>query len=458
MLPGRSGMSGESESSAAQVVDQLQQQMATLGPFPRLHLALSGGRDSTVLLHILARHQPRPSLSVLHVDHGLHPHSGDWAAQCQALCDSLGLSCRVLQLDMVPKAGESLEAQARDARYQALAECVGPGEALLTAHHADDQLETLLYRLLRGTGGRGLAGIRIQRPLGEGWLLRPMLALNGEAIQSLAEAWGLSWLEDPSNQDARFDRNFLRQRVLPRLAERWPAGARRAVATAEHLAEDSELLSELAELDRQTVAVEGGLSVSGLLGLSAARRRNLLRHWLMAATGQMPAQRQLRLVDEEVLQARQDATPLLKIGARRLSRHRDYLFLEPHGSEGPFQDLAPGPFQWLDPDQPLSLPGNGQLLLEAAEGGEPGLDIRQLGHSLRVRYRRAGDRFHDGRHHRALKEWLRLAEIPPRQRARLPLLLDGEEIIAAGENLLNPRYQCTNGREGRRIVWRKAPE
>ena len=192
----------------------------------KIAVAFSGGLDSTVLLAAICRLTPRPEVRALHIDHGLHPDSGAWEGHCKALAASLGVGFGSLQCPVEPVQGESLEARARAVRYRALAELLAPGEILVTAHHADDQLETLMLRLMRGTGVKGLRGIAPLQPFGAGFLARPLLAISREDILAAAREWDLEWIEDPSNRDTRFDRNYVRAELIPRITKRWPAAAR----------------------------------------------------------------------------------------------------------------------------------------------------------------------------------------------------------------------------------------
>lgn len=198
--------------------------LQTLAPWRNAsawHIAFSGGLDSTVLLHLLAnlaKTEKLPTLGAVHVHHGLQAAADAWPAHCQSVCDALGVPLRVMRVQV--RAGASLERAARDARYQAFSEVVGVGEVLLIGQHRDDQAETLLFRLLRGAGVQGLATMPMQRALAGGHLLRPLLRSSRAQLQAYAEEHQLTWIEDPSNADPRFSRNYLRHRVFPRLTER----------------------------------------------------------------------------------------------------------------------------------------------------------------------------------------------------------------------------------------------
>src|SRR5580704_2983267 len=220
--------------------------------FPDLSVcvAFSGGADSTALLAALVPlREPRLRVRAVHVDHQLHPDSKLWSAHCRRVARDLGVPLRVRRVDAVARGGASPEAAARAARYAALATGLAAGEALLTAHHADDQLETVLLQLLRGAGVTGLAAMPALAPFAAGQLARPLLGIQGRALRAFVQRAGLPWLEDPSNQSEDFDRNYLRARVLPALVARWPAAAATVARGARHAAEAQWLLDELACAD-----------------------------------------------------------------------------------------------------------------------------------------------------------------------------------------------------------------
>lgn len=402
-----------------------------LSPGPLL-LGYSGGLDSHVLLALLAEfvaEHPGFSLKVVHVHHGLNPLADAWAEHCRATCASLGLDCEVVRVAVRVGPRESLEAKAREARYAALAARLPAGGCLLTAHHQDDQLETLLLALKRGAGPRGLAAMAASQPFAGGELRRPLLPFSRAELQAWAQARELCWIEDDSNQDERFDRNFLRQRVLPLLLARWPSLGATASRSAELCAEQEVLLAELAAEDlARAQRPDGSLCLASLEGLSAPRRHQLLRHWLRGLTGQVPSRQQLLRIWPEVVLAQADARPELHWAAGSLRRFQGRLYQVPVLAP---VSAAPLP---LPLAQPLSLPaGLGCLTLHQVATGaqlrtpnrdEPvtvrfaapgGLRLQPLG--------RAGSR--------PLKKLWQEYGIPPWQRGRWPLLFFGEQLVAA---------------------------
>jgi len=388
-------------------------------------IAFSGGLDSSVLLHLLAdlaRREDLPPLRAIHVHHGLQAAADTWPEHCARVCQRLGIALDTVRVRVAP--GASLEQAARRARYQAFAERLEPGEVLLSAQHRDDQAETLLFRLLRGAGVRGLAAMPSSRALGQGSLARPLLSCSRAELQAYAQDHGVVWIEDPSNTDERFSRNFLRHQVIPLLAERWPQVVTSLARSAAHQTESRQLLDELAEMD--LCAARGvpafswlalpSLQLSALAALSDARQRNLLRHWLAPLT-RMPDQdhwagwRDLR--DADI-----DATPIWKLADGELHRADGRLWwlggewLGTPESIDLLADLC---------SQPLALPGNGHVqLLGELPPGHWRLRYRQGGESLQV----------PGRGRRDLKRLLNELRVPAFVRPRLPLLFDGDELVA----------------------------
>lgn len=398
--------------------------LQTLAPWrnaPAWHIAFSGGLDSTVLLHLLANTKDLPPLSAVHVHHGLQAAADAWPAHCQSVCDSLGVPLRVMHVQV--QSGASLERAAREARYQAFAEVLGAGEVLLTGQHCDDQAETLLFRLLRGAGVRGLASMPTNRPLAAGQLVRPLLDVSRAELQAYAREHQLKWIEDPSNVDPRFSRNYLRHQVFPLLTELWPQAASSLARTAEHLGEAQGLLDELAQMDLHVAAQPSpfpwlslpSLALAPLRELSDARQRNVLRHWLAPLT---------RLPDSDhwaswssLRDAKRDAQPQWRLADGELHRCSDRIWWMPAA----WSDFSDASVSWPDPQNPLELPGNGRLRLtgKAPEG------------PLEIRYRQGGEIIGvPGRGRRDLKRLLNEGGLPGFMRGRLPLLYQGEQLLA----------------------------
>lgn len=423
-------------------------------PLPRRYcIAFSGGLDSSVLLHAMARLRPQLGIPVcaLHADHGLHRDSAAWAAWCVRRADELGLSCVSQRLQLDRGTGKGTEADARSARYAFLRDHMDAGDMLLTAHHRDDQAETLLLQLLRGAGVHGLAGMGVCKPWSLGYLARPLLAFGRDELLAYAQAQGLRWLDDPSNASEDFDRNYLRHRVMPQLRQRWPSAAQTLARSAGHCADAAGLLDVFADQDLMTTPpVPGRLPLTLLRDQSAPRRANLLRRWLRRAGAEPPHTRQLAQVLDGIDNTRNDAQPCLSWGAWAIHRFRDQYWLLPHQLPAP--PMAGSGIAWRG--QQIDLPhGLGRLTWQnAANGLDP-----QILHTTRVeiRWRVAGigcrPPGRDGT--RSYKKLCQSFAIPPWIRERMPLIyLDGRLAAFADYCLCEP-FRPALGGTGRLPVW-----
>lgn len=402
----------------------------TLPPPPRVAgvgvlIGLSGGLDSTVLLHLLARSPLRANgLRAIHVHHGLHPEADAWAAHCESLCAELDVPLVTARVE-VRDNGEGLESAARAARHAAFERELRDGETLALAHHRDDQAETFLLRALRGSGPDGLGAMRAWRAFGRGWLWRPLLAQPRDALRDHADVHGLRWIEDPSNTDERFDRNFLRQRVLPLLRERWPRADASFARSATLSTEAAGALALIDDAALVALVDDESLPASALRALPADARSRLLRRWILhLGLPPLPADG-LRRIETELLPAAGDRIPQYDWRGARIVRWRGRLHAVRPGHDWPVDWRR----EW-DGSSPLVLPDGGRLALE----GAPRFDA-----ALRVHARAGGERLVlPGRtHSHALKHVLQERGVPPWQRARLPLLSAGDgALLAAGTDIL----------------------
>lgn len=386
----------------------------------RRWVAFSGGLDSTVLVHLLA--SLGEPFTAVHVNHGLSPHGDRWQGQCRQLAEALQVPLVTREVAVTERGG-GLEEAARHARYVAFAGLLQDGDQLLTAHHGDDQVETFFLRLLRGAGVQGLAGMPAVRPLGRGRLVRPLLEYGRPALEAYARSMGLGWIEDESNTNTRFDRNYLRREILPGLRERWPV-RQRVGRAIENLREAAGLLAEVGDGDLEAAGLRrerwGESVVAAALGtLSPARRNNLLRRWVQLRSGESPSAAQLGELLRQLQEAGGDRQPGIAMGKLYARRWGDRLYLLP-----PLGAVDPGgEFQWSG-GEALPLPGGGTLV--PSPGWPRG--------SYRVRFRRGGERAQPlGRNRsqtlkRLLQEW----QLEPWLRDRVPLIFAGERLVAVG--------------------------
>jgi tRNA(Ile)-lysidine synthase len=404
-------------------------QLRTLPRPQRYCVAFSGGCDSHVLLWCLSTIRQElacTNLHAIHINHGLHSKANDWETQCIDVCNSLDVSVETCRVEVNVSKGHSLEAQARDARYAAFKRCMRAGDMLLLAHHQDDQAETLLLQLIRGAGINGLAAMPRLTEFADGWLARPMLNVPRDEILAFAKQQGLDWIEDPSNDDITFDRNYLRHSVLPILSERWPSIAATLARAAQHQAEAATLLNTVAQDDFRDVSlsVPGQLDLPGLLKFPRARRANLLRFWISEICGYpLPSTNQLDRILSDVLHAGQDKSPIVNWRDVELRRYRDRLYL---GNTQVSHDVD-WQAKWM-PDSQLVLPVGGMLTTREREGG--GINKACLASGVTVRFRRGGEICKPaGRdHHHELRKLFQEWGVPPWQRDRIPLIYAGDEL------------------------------
>jgi tRNA(Ile)-lysidine synthase len=400
----------------------------------RYVIAFSGGLDSTVLVHALASLKSHdgwnsnvPVLAI-HIDHNMQPESAAWSDQCREVASGLGIEFRSLTVDVQIESGKGPEASARDARYSALHGELASDDWLLSAHHREDQAETLLLNLIRGSGPAGLAGIGSIRRFGPGWLVRPMLNVNRVEIQQYAMDEGLRWVEDPSNTDRRFDRNFLRHEVLLRLKSRWPDIAARLQRSAGHAGEASQLLVDLAEMDLQVLgSTTQRLPIDGLSALSEARQRNVIRYSIRDQGLPTPTALQLDRIMSEVIPARVDAQPLVRWPGASVRRYRNGLYLLPDTLA---DAIAPSPISGEKFDL-----GAGLGVLHFEPGAEIGLSEGLFHGGLTISSRVGGEEIQpQGQTHtRKLKKLLQEEAVVPWMRDRLPLVYSGGRLIAVGD-------------------------
>jgi tRNA(Ile)-lysidine synthase len=417
----------------------------------KLLVAFSGGLDSTVLLHqltLLRQRLPELHLRAIHIHHGLSANADSWANRCRALCQQWNVPF-LLERITVDGRDKGIEAAAREGRYQAFRRHLLPGEALVTAQHLDDQCETLLLALKRGSGPAGLAAMPSSMTLGEHRLLRPLLRCRRAELEQWAHQHQLCWVEDESNQDTRYDRNFLRQRIMPLLNARWPHFADAAARSAALCGEQEQLLDELlAESLQQRMQPDGALQIADFHTLSEARRAALLRRWIALCGGKMPSRDAMQRLWLEVICAREDAAPRLRLGDHEVRRYRQALYWLPLRPSLRDEVLA-----WPDMQQPLSLPhGLGTLCL-----AQTGTEIRppRADETVSIRFQAQGSFAIVGRGgHRPVKKLWQECGVPPWQRETTPLIYYNDTLIAALDTFVCREGSAVSG-TGWHIDWQK---
>jgi tRNA(Ile)-lysidine synthase len=423
-------------------------------PAAHLCVAYSGGRDSAVLLHVAARLAER-KLRVIHVNHGLHPDAGLWAEHCQSVCDDLQLPLSILQVSVDPDHSQGLEAAARDARYAALHGAMHTGEVLLTAHHEQDQLETFFLQLFRGAGVTGLAAMPVFQNRQGVAHLRPLLQVPADRVADYADLHQLEWIEDPSNAEDQFDRNYLRHNILPLIKERWPSASRAVSRSARLNAVAAELLTELAEVDLAAGTGMNWVSIDMLRNLTPQRQANALRYLLRSWQLPVPSEAQLNQALKNLLTSQDDRQPLGSWPGVRARRFRDrvWFFSE---TDDPVASMANAPdeYHW-SPGESLDM-GRVRGILEAGESNGGGIAKRWFEAPLQVKFRSGGESLRPGATEatRKLKKLLQESDIFPWMRCHIPLVYSGEQLIAVGDLWTDAAFSAASDQQGQSINWR----
>ena len=397
----------------------------------RLLIAYSGGLDSTVLLQALAssRESHRKPLLAVHVDHGLHEDAAKWSEHCRSVAATLDIEFLELRVNVDLDSGSGPEAAARDARYEAFRSIIRQGDWLLSAHHKDDQAETLLLNLMRGSGPAGLAGIGEIQPFASGWLVRPLLDVSRASLRAYADAQDLARIDDPSNEDRAFDRNYLRHEVMPLLETRWPDVASRLKRSAVLAGEASMLLDQLADSDFNALGARPDrLPLAKLRQLPAERQRNLLRYVVRELGLPSPPAAQLQSVVADLIPAREDAQPLVLWSGAEVRRYRDQVYVLPATPTSVPQNVT------TSTGGRFILPsGMGELNLE--EGASSGLSEAVVARGIELRFRSGGEEIKSvgHTHTRKLKKLLQEEGVVPWMRERLPLLYSGGDLVAVAD-------------------------
>lgn len=419
-------------------------------PGQTLLLAYSGGLDSRVLLELLTglRATLGFTLHAMHIHHGLSSNADHWTEFCKASCTALAVPLTVVRVTLPENSGLGIEAAAREARYIALMEA--GADYVVLAHHENDQAETLLLQLLRGAGAKGLSGMAVYDA--NRCLLRPLLDIPRAQLLAYAQAAGLQWIEDESNADEAYDRNYCRHQILPVMQQRFPAATHTLARSAAHLAEAASLLDVLAEVDSGQYSQGQQLDVTGLANLPEPRARNLLRWWLSRRGLAMPNSVRLQEMLRQLLSARADTG--LKIAADSangiwLRRHRGLAYLEHEASAAPIAML------WQGEDE-LVLPDGSRLLFTRQVGA--GLAIDRLGiKKLRISQRLGGERFKPdlNKPTRTLKHLLQEANMPPWLRDRLPLIYSDDVLAIVPGIGVSCCLQAGENETGLVVTWQQ---
>lgn len=418
-------------------------------------VAYSGGVDSLVLLYCFK--QIGASVRAVHVHHGLQAVADDWVEHCQDTCEQLEIPLDVIYVDAKQKQGTSPEEAARNARYQALQNNLTQGECLVTAQHLNDQAETLLLQLFRSAGSAGLSSMPAYKQFGEYVHIRPLLSFTRKEIERFAGERDLRWIEDPSNQDTAFDRNFLRKDVLPLLENRWPELAAGLSTVASMQSNNLQVLEDMASIDLASAMVTRNsplnvyvfgvvsmLSMDVLQRLSSPRLLNLLRYWIIVILESQPTRKLLEEIERSLINTQPDANPEIFFSGYAFRRYQETLYLIKIRDESKIKKE-----QSWNPSSPIELSElNIQLSVEKTVS--EGLSKDLLDETLTISYRKGGEKFHPAgrRHSQSLKKLFQEANVPPWERDVIPLVYLGDELIAVAGLWVSKGFAVGDGESG----------
>ncbi len=415
----------------------------------RIYVAYSGGIDSHVLLHLCATdpHLKTKSTAV-YVNHGLQAEADDWEKHCRSVCEALRVKFLPIRVNATAAPGESPEEAARNARYAALKPLLQENDVLLLAHHADDQLETVLLQLFRGGGLPGLSGMPERKVFGNGLMLRPLLGVAKQEIDAYAESHRLKWIADASNLENRYDRNFLRNTVLPLVKKRWPALDITVSRAAQHCAEAQGIVNLFAENLFQTVVKpDGRLIVDVLKTYPFSQQQLIIRQWFRHLDLKMPSQRAVQQILLEIVQAKAGANPCLITQGREIRRYQNALYCIT-----PERLTNTNVLIWPKNERTIKLAENLTYRIELSTRGIP--EALWQNSEVTVGWRKGGERIRlpgrDGSH--SLKNLFQEAGIPPWQRSQVPLIFLDGQLAAVGEYWVDGAFYTESNPACLRIV------
>ncbi len=424
-----------------------------LKPLAHVFIAYSGGVDSHVLLHLCASiAELKNKITAVYVHHGLQAEADFWAAHCQKSAEQLGVDFLLRQVNAQPLPGQSPEEAARNARYTALKPLIGHNDVLLLAQHRDDQLETVLLQLFRGSGLRGLSGMPEITAFGQGMMLRPLLNVAKQALDAYARAHALNWVEDPSNQRSDYDRNFLRNEIVPLLKQRWPALDKTVARSARHSANAQVLVSEMAEGLFSAVfnPADDTLSIHRLRLLDPLKQALVIRQWFQAMALKMPAQAVVERIFLEVIGASASSDPVLSAPGYCIRRYRDNLYCLKQCAKQTLQEL-----HWPPEQSMLKITDDRCLQIIPSATGIAFEQWRQA--VVTIRFRCGGEKIRlPGRAgHHALKNLFQEAGIPPWERECLPLIYLDDQLAAVAGYWISAEFYDQKADGCIRLVWQK---
>ena len=415
-------------------------------------IAYSGGLDSHVLLHVLAsiQNEIKQKLVAVHINHGISNDADLWVKHCQEISANYAIEFQTFSVDLSLKSSKGTEAFAREKRYKVFGSLINNYDLLLTAHHMDDQVETILLQLMRGAGPDGLVGMPQVREFSKGFLLRPLLDYSREEIHDYAISESLNWIEDESNKLNKYDRNFLRNKIIPELVTRWPGALKTVQRAAKHQAEARCLINEISRSDLEMVSQSEytKIDISRFDNLSSIRKKHVLRAWIKENKLEMPNARIIEKINAEVIHANNDRNPCIKWKGGEIRRYRGYLYimksLPTHNAEMT---------RLWNLEETLDLTSG---YLKAVSGNGSGIKKNMLSNNtVEIRYRQGGEQIRpSGRvETHELKKMFQDQGILPWLRDRIPLIFYENELIAVADLWVESKYAASESEAAWQIIW-----
>ena len=435
-------------------LDNLFKELIPTRNYRTLVIALSGGLDSMVLLHALCElvkdKRVVAKIRAVHVNHRLHKDADNWEIFCVERCAALNVPIIVERLQQgLLKEGESnLEHKARKERYKVFESAIGQDCCMILAHHLDDQLETLFFRLNRGAGIRGLTAVPQNRELGSTKIFRPLLGISRKSLQQYAESQNLQWVEDSSNANMSYDRNFLRHEVLPKIEKRWPNYRKSWSKSLKIISDAHSILEEIAATDLSLLSLksQNKLNLDLLLRLPRERQRNVIKYWVGKVAKKEIGWSKLQYIVNDALPFVRESNIETEIDDYRIRSFKDKLYLLRKFGR------LPEECDWdLKASKKLSLLNNGVLLAEETVG--LGFS-KKLVDKVQIRFRQGGEAFSmSGRPRKSLKKIFQEARIEPWLRPRIPLIYCKDELICVVGIGISEKALANKAETGFILTW-----
>ena len=432
-------------------LDIIERQIKPLLP-NKFCIAFSGGMDSTVLLHVMKNIiDEKSQIRAIHINHNIVDNSKVWTRTCKSICKNFGIDIEIISLEVTHN-GYGLEAAARDERYKKLKEILYENEYLLTAHHEEDQLETVFLRMARGTGLDGLQGINEKYSFGEGIIFRPMLEVSKTSVMDYAKEHQLKWVEDSSNQDTHFDRNFLRKKIIPQFRERWPSIASSVSRLSQLSAQNIKILNQIAEEDIGPIANMNELPLAKLLDKSFERANNMLRYIILANGMSIPSMKTLQDGLKEMLDPETDKS-VIAWKDYCIRKYKNHLYFLSNS------DLEPNKVDVRIPWEIGKTVNLGENIgsIEATFIHGDGLSIEKCENKLTISYRQGGELIKPIGHriNKSLKNLFQENQILPWMRDKIPLIYYQDELVSVADLWFNQNYVASQNEAGFVVNWHK---